>query len=202
MKAKTVVSSPVMAKPVRPRSPHTFATRNCVHCGADLPDLSEDPFCQRCGAPSSIALCEHQQPRPSWRITRWHPVDKAQAKRRKDVVAVAVGDVTVFVGRFRDMMELRAEDGTRLPVYRARGIEPGAEILERLTALGTCWRCNVAFFLPDGEIATVGPPRILRVPVDRPTRQYMKPMAEPAHIAAAYYTLGTAPVRMAEEDEA
>jgi hypothetical protein len=189
---------------VRPRAPYTFATRVCVHCGGELPALDSellDVRCDSCGKHSTVTLCEHQHPRPAWRVVRWGRTE-VTGKRRRDVVAVAVGDVTVFLGRLRDMMELRTEDGSRLPVVRARAIEPGAEVLERLTAVGQCYRCSLAFFLPDGEIAAVGPPRVLRIPVDRPTRQYMKPEPEPSRIAAAYATLGTAPAKVALlEDE-
>lgn len=197
--APVVLSPTIELRPVRPRSPHSFATRNCVLCGGDLPDASEDCDCASCGKHSGVALCEHQHPRPAWRITRWHPNGKGGA-RRKEVVAVTVGDVTVFLGRFRDVVELRSEDGSRLPIRRAKAIEPGAEILERLTAIGTCYRCNMAFFLPDGEVSSTGAPRILRVPFERPTRQYMKPEPDPARISAVYLALGTAPARMLEDE--
>lgn len=193
-KPKVVTSSPVVAQPVRPRSPHSFATRNCVHCGADLPDLTDSVRCPSCRRDSTVTLCEHTHPRESWRITRWHRRPESPAARRaKDVVAVAVGDVTVFLGRFRDSIELRAEDGTRLPIQRVRAIEPGTEVVERMTHIGTCYRCHAAFFLPDCEVQSSGPPRVLRVPVDRPTRRYMRPEPEPSRISAAYLALGTQP---------
>lgn len=172
------------------RRPHEFATRNCVHCAGELPEGNEEVACPECKADSVVLLCDHTAPKPSWRITRWQAQRVPHAKRAKDVIAVAVGDVTVFIGRYRDVLSIRGEDGTRLPFQRVRSIEPGSEIIERLTHIGNCYRCAVAFFLPDCEITSRGVPRILRVPLDRPTRQYMKPTPDPARLSTAYLELG------------
>lgn len=166
-----------------------FAARTCVYCDATLPmpDLVGATRCAECRKNANLELCEHLARRTVFRITRFH----ALGAIRKSVVAVTVGDVTVHLGRFRDDLSLRAEDGSRLPlVANVRSIEPGSEIVERMTLLGTCYRCHVAFFLADCEIATDGPPRILRVHVDQPTRQYMRPTIDPVRVAAAYRTLG------------
>ena len=176
--------------PARRRSPQAFATRNCVRCGGELPGENESVSCVACGRQSVVTLCPHLAHRRAWRIVRWGEADPAESKRDRDIVAVTVGDVTVHLGRFRDLVELRSEDGVRLPYIRIRAIEPGTEIIERMTHLGTCYRCAVAFFLPDCEVTAKAMHRILRVNVDRPTRQYMKPLPDPIRLSAAYLEIG------------
>jgi hypothetical protein len=186
--ARTAVA-PLPAPPPEPtRGPHEFSTRNCVLCGGDLP--GDKITCPKCGKQSVVALCDHTVGVHAWRTTRWNRSDGNHGRRSKDVVAVTVGDVTVFLGRFRDALSLRTEDGARLPLRRVRAVEPGAEIVERMTHVGQCYRCRLAFFLADCEILASGPPRILRVPVDAPTRQYMRPVPDPVRISAAYLALG------------
>jgi hypothetical protein len=176
--------------PAQRRSPHEFATRNCIRCGTELPGDDGSVSCPRCRRPSEIALCEHRKPEPAWRITRW-AASRTNAPRASDVVAVTIGDHTVYLGRFRDALALRTEDGARLPLLKVRSVEPGSEIIERLTNLGTCWRCRTAFFLPDCEVQASGEPRILRAKLDAPTREYQRPMADPVAMSAAYLALGT-----------
>lgn len=192
-RAAVIDSGPIEAKAIRPRSQKEFATRNCIHCAGELQGDDGDVRCARCGRDSSLSVCPHGAPRPAWRITRWYENPTPHGKRRRDVVAVTVGDHTVYLGRFRDNLALRAEDGARLPLSRVHAIEPGSEIIERMVHVGSCYRCNVAFFLPDCEIKAPGPPRILRVPVEAATRQYMRPIPEPARMAACYLALGTRP---------
>jgi predicted RNA-binding Zn-ribbon protein involved in translation (DUF1610 family) len=192
-RTSTVTSGPVNVTLIRPRKASQFATRNCVHCGGELLGDDGSVLCPKCGKRSTVSLCEHGGPRPAWRITRWGESPGTGQHRPKDVVAVAVGDVTVFVGRFRDTLSLRAEDGTRLPLRRVHAIEPGCEIIERMTHIGSCYRCNVAFFLADCEVFSPGPPAILRAPLPAPTREYMRPTVDPVKLAASYLALGTRP---------
>jgi hypothetical protein len=110
-----------------------------------------------------------------------------------------VGDTTVVLGRFRDALSLRTEDGARLAVRGVRAIEPGTEVIERLTYIASCYRCRTAFFLPDFEVRAMGAPRLVHVPLARQTRQYMAPAPEPAHMAQAYATLAEMP-RVMEDD--
>lgn len=182
----TISARPMNVTPERARSHETFATRNCVNCNSELPEHDDSVACRHCGKESRVELCPHLARKPSWRITRWEKTEVRHAKRHADVVAVTVGDVTVYQGRFRDSLELRAEDGTRLPFTHVRAIQPGSEIVERMTHLGGCWRCEVAFFLPDCEIHSSGPPIILKVPLSRPTRHYMKPHPDPAMVVTRY----------------
>lgn len=193
--AVVIESGPVSVRPVPRRSPREFATRNCIHCGGELAGDDGDRAvrCGKCGKRSEIRLCPHGAPHPSWRITRWRESRDGEERRQQDVVAVAVGDETVYLGRFRDNLALRAEDGSRLPLSRVHAIEPGSEVIERMVKVGACYRCACAFFLPDCEINAVGPPRILRVAVDGATRAYIRPIPEPGRMAAAYLALGTQP---------
>jgi hypothetical protein len=173
-----VTSGPVRVTPRRPSV--NAAARLCVHCAGVI----EEPArrCPSCHKQSFVSLCEHRAPEPAYRISR-----------DGEVFAVTVGDTTVCLGRFRDTLSLRAEDGTRLQLQRVKAIQPGAEVIERMTMLGSCYRCRVAFFLPDFEIGARGAPRVLRVPIALQTRQYMAPFPEPANMAAAYLALGTQP---------
>jgi hypothetical protein len=188
-----VTSGPIVAHPVRQRSSREFATRNCVHCNGELTGDDGSVKCPSCGKRSEVALCQHGAPLPTWRITRWHESDVPHAKRRRDIVAVTVGDHTVYLGRFRDSLSLRAEDGARLPLQKVKAVEAGAEVIERMVHIGSCYRCACAFFLPDCEIKASGPPRILRANVEQPTRTYMRPVPDPVRLSAAYLALGTDP---------
>lgn len=192
-KPAVVTSGRIIVHAVRPpRKPHEFATRNCVRCAGELNGESS-VRCQHCHHESSVDLCEHVGRKPAWRVVRWHRAGiTGNGRRKRDIVAIALGDVTVFLGRFRDAVDLRGEDGTRLPLRKVRSIEVGAEVVERMTHVGMCYRCRTAFFLADCEITAEGPPRILRVPVSEPTRTYMRPMPDPVHMAAAYASLGVA----------
>lgn len=168
--------------------PGEYAERVCIHCAAALKIVGDSVTCAKCGKDSAVSICPHAAPRPAWRIVRWRGarVLKRNEVVSGDVVAVTVGDHTVYLGRFRDALSLRAEDGARLPLRQVNAIEPGAEIIERMTHIGSCWRCAVAFFLPDCEIGSRGVPRILRVPVGAPTRQYVSPAPDPAIVVSTY----------------
>lgn len=196
--SRTVPERPAPPAPPRVRRPEEFATRNCVHCSHDLSEDERLITCPKCGRRSEVAFCKHLTPEPSWRIIRWRKAESNHGRRDRDVVAVTVGDATVFLGRFRDALALRGEDGARLPLKAVHSVEPGAEIIERMTKLGTCYRCDVAFFLPDCEIQASGPPRVLRIPLPKPTREYQRPTPSPVHIHEAYLTLGT---RQLDEEE-
>lgn len=133
-------------------------TRDCIVCGARL---DKSGWCERCQLASAVKLCRHRAPVPAWRV-----VERKQGRSPARVIALTVGDVSVFTDgsgaptriRERKIRQKLLGDG------RVAKVELGLDSFGAMALIAVCRQCDRAFFLPDVQRRNK-PPRIASVPL-------------------------------------
>lgn len=132
-------------------------TRDCIVCGARL---DKTGWCSRCERDSVVRLCAHRTPLPAWRV-----VERTRAKGPARVVAVTVGEVSVFTDGSSPPTRAREKKLRKtLGDGRIAQVELGMDSFGAMALIGICQQCDAAFFLPDIQSGRK-PPRIARVPL-------------------------------------
>jgi hypothetical protein len=132
-------------------------TRDCIVCGARLDKAC---WCSRCGHASAVRLCQHREPLLAWRV-----VERTHKRAPARVIAVTVGEVSVFTDGSSVPTREREKDLRRkLGDGRIAKMELGMDSFGAMALIGICQQCDAAFFLPDVQTGRK-PPRIARVPL-------------------------------------